>query len=466
MNFEYIKKNYRYLSISWDIFIFAISIFNLFLIFFDFTYLSFRPFYYKNVHQITSWYDTYLGIEPHPITNKYHNLVTNLKYAKTDKEALDIQEKIYSLSEKMINNNPFEKSGLLGNFALIEQKIKRKFESETNLKANIYNVYTKIYKNVNFNNVDFNNLELNLLLLKWFWSGETKEQIKQNTLFYQQNLKFLFNSNYIRHYDINGNLVNEFYKIDLPFYFLFLTEFFIYWYISIRRKKYAFWFLFPLYRWYDVLSLIPSYYFRFFRVFRVISLFTRVRSHQFSYLGNDILSNAIVKYTNIIKDELSNMVSLRILNEFQGEIKKGKSEGLYVVEPLQKHREELKQIFFNVLQNILENDDIKEQIRLTLEKSLVDSASKVGTLKIIPNFVKQNLTKQIGLSIFDSITEVLLHLTDNKDEKMVKLMNSLFDELIFNLKNEQLNKVFHEILYGIIEKIKKNVYEKKDEKKF
>ena len=461
---EYIKENYRSFSLYWDFFVLFFSIANLILILFDLTYLSLRTFYYQNIRSIVSWYDPYLGIESHPITKRYNYLVIKIKESSTNEEALFFQKKMNSLSQEIIEKNPFEISGMNRYLQEMKQVIQQKFQKDTHLKYNVYNLFKTVYPYKNL--MEINVINADVLLFQWLWLGQTKKEIQRNVAFYHEKLKFFFNINYIRHYSIDGNFVDNFYKLDFPFYFFFLCEFLIHWFISIKRKEYSIGFLFPLYRWYDVLSLIPIYQFRIFRLFRIISIYTRIKKNNLTYIGNDMISNTLAKYANIVIEELSDMVSIKILDEIQEEIKQGNTKDLYLGSALTKNRQELQNIILQICHKSLENQSVRNYLRDALEKSLIQSASRVNSLKMVPNFLKENLTKEIGLSIFDSINETLLNLSQKKDKDFSILIHSIFGEVIKNLQNEKLNLLFKKILLQILEEVKKNVSRKKWKKNF
>ena len=70
-------------------------------------------------------------------------------------------------------------------------------------------------------------------------------------------LRPLLEDNYYRDLTLDGDLVDHFWLIDLPFLTLFLFEFGVRWSLSVRRREYARWYFFPMLHWYDVLGLIP-----------------------------------------------------------------------------------------------------------------------------------------------------------------------------------------------------------------
>ena len=91
---------------------------------------------------------------------------------------------------------------------------------------------------------------------------------------------------------------------------------------SLRRLV-----LYPMYHWYDVLGLIPLLSLDFSDYSRRINVYF-VKNSNLTNVGNDIFTRTFTYYTNIIKEELTDMVTVRILSEMQEEIKSGASINL------------------------------------------------------------------------------------------------------------------------------------------
>jgi hypothetical protein len=129
--------------------------------------------------------------------------------------------------------------------------------------------------------------------------------------------------NYFRGYDLDGHLVDHFWKIDLPFLVLFWIEFFARWGMAVRSRRYARWYFFPIFYWYDLLSLIPVTALRPLRLLRVVSIYMRLRKSELSRVGKDFVSRSVAYISNIITEEVSDRVAVRILSELGEEIGDG-----------------------------------------------------------------------------------------------------------------------------------------------
>ena len=68
-------------------------------------------------------------------------------------------------------------------------------------------------------------------------------------------------------------------------------------------------------------------YFRIFRLLRVVSMYMRLRRSELSVVGKDILSRTVAYISNIITEEVSDRVALRILSELHEEIEDGTHTG-------------------------------------------------------------------------------------------------------------------------------------------
>ena len=122
---------------------------------------------------------------------------------------------------------------------------------------------------------------------------------------------------------LDGRLVDHFWKIDLPFLALFWVEFMARWGLAVRRRSYARWYFFPIFYWYDLLSLVPVTALRPLRLLRLVSIYMRLRQSDLSRVGKDVVSRGVAYISNIITEEVSDRVAVRILSEFAEEIEDG-----------------------------------------------------------------------------------------------------------------------------------------------
>ena len=73
--------------------------------------------------------------------------------------------------------------------------------------------------------------------------------------------------------------------LAITFLVIFIVEFLVRWYLAVRRQTYPRWFFFPIFNWYDMLSLIPVTALRPLRLLRVVSIYMRLRRSDLSPRG-------------------------------------------------------------------------------------------------------------------------------------------------------------------------------------
>ncbi len=431
----------------WDLFMIQVVILNLNLIIFDLTYLSLRPYYLTHLPSVTKFYDPFLGIEPHRSTEDYLKMVNEYERILATPDSHEKEEAIQFFSQKLIeqsakiiDENPFEKAGLTANFQKIKFEIKKKYEADSGISPD------KSSSKDAF---------------KWFWTYDVKN-VNNHIQFFKEEIFPLIEPNYYRHYGLNGKYVDEFFKLDVPFFALFLIEFLVQWFLSIKNRVYVAWFLYPMYHWYDVLGLIPLAEFRVFRLFRVVSMYILLKNSSLTNVGNDIFTRTFTYYTNIIKEELTDMVTVRILSEMQEEIKSGASINL-VTSAVEARRDQLKKLIIDNIRKGLANPKANDMVRKLLAEALVKSSNNASTLQLVPSVIKETITKDIGLAIFDSVNEVInSKLTgDQGEENINALIDNVLDDVILGSQDGDFNRLSEDMTVEIIENMKKAVSVKK-----
>ncbi|MGB1219896.1 MAG: ion transporter [Alcanivoracaceae bacterium] len=115
----------------------------------------------------------------------------------------------------------------------------------------------------------------------------------------------------------------DFLSWDLMFVSVYLTEFSIRWIIAIVRHSHDKWFFYPFIHWYDLLGCIPVGSFRWLRVLRVISLLYRLQKRGVVDLRDTWLGATLLRYYEIIIEELSDRIVINVLSGVQREVKGG-----------------------------------------------------------------------------------------------------------------------------------------------
>ena len=113
---------------------------------------------------------------------------------------------------------------------------------------------------------------------------------------------------------------DDFLFYDLCFVAVYLTEFVLRWIAAIARGTYHRWFFYPLAHWYDLLGCIPVGSFRWLRILRVVNLLFRLQRMGIIDLSQTWLGQTLIKYYNIIVEEVSDRVVINVLNGAQREV--------------------------------------------------------------------------------------------------------------------------------------------------
>jgi hypothetical protein len=121
----------------------------------------------------------------------------------------------------------------------------------------------------------------------------------------------------------SDSIHEHFALIDLGFVALYLTELVARWVVAVRRGLYDRWYVYPLAHWYDVLGSIPVGSLRFLRILRIIAIVYRLQRLQLIDLRQTWLYSVFEKYKNIVTEEISDRVVVRVLDGVQKEIGEG-----------------------------------------------------------------------------------------------------------------------------------------------
>jgi hypothetical protein len=268
---------------------------NLVLVFFDLSYVPWRDFYFRRVSAITRLYDPIKGIEPHRDTKKYLEAVAGLEKQVTQTGLVSPQVKakladIRFLSQEMIETNPFASAGKSGTLEKIKNRMREHVRQKSAKAA-------------------FNT----------FWSQEylSKNDWNQEIDFFNQKIRPGIAINYYRKIDENGGFLNNFWIIDLPFVILFATELLGRTFLIKRRYSHLSWLEAVLWRWYDLLLLIPIW--QWLRVIPVTVRLDQAKLIDFYVIRKQIHQGLLANFA----EEITEIVIIQVINQIQGSIQRG-----------------------------------------------------------------------------------------------------------------------------------------------
>ncbi|MDX1959802.1 MAG: hypothetical protein SFU98_14600 [Leptospiraceae bacterium] len=402
-----------------------------------------------------------LEIEKETLSTKEYNSISNsideysrLLKMRTIEGYAEVIESIFRKMDQqmvmLVEENPFKESGQTYLFKEIQTTIKELYGKNSN--HIIDERFTTLLTKEGYTR---RKVPSTAIAFAWFWRNDSTT-LKEKLDFFNENLRLKFDTNYFRMIDKKGNYVNEFYKLDAPFFTFFFIEFLTSWYLSIRRKEFIVWFFYPIYHWYDILGLIPLAEFRIFRLIRVYKIYLILERSEYTTLGNDIISRTLRYYSNIIKEELSDMVTIQILTDSQEEIRSGSSMEV-LTNAIDAHRSEIKSILLKQLSNPGTINRMKKLSEEVIPLILEDKAT------IFPTEMKEKLARELALLIFRIIQDSANNLANSESGKasIEKLIDFVLDELVASAKDPELNKLNQMITIDLLENVKNQVRVKK-----
>ena len=423
---------------------------NLALVLFNLTYVGWRDFYLRNLTQIQKIYDPIKGIEPHRETQYYldtveefENLISERGINSTASE--NKLEELRNLSVEMIENNPFAGASKSGTLEKIKNRMGERIDNESSKRA-----------------------------FSTFWSQEylSKQGLMKELNFFNQKIKPLISTNYYRQIGENGEFIDKFWIIDLPFITLFAFELLARSYYIKRRHVGFSWLNAILWRWYDVFLILP--FWRWLRITPVLFRLEKAELLNLRNLRHQVQQGIVANFA----EEITQMVVVRVINQTQSSIKQGDlTRWLQQSRTLQPYVdinnvneiEALAGIFVQtVIKQVLPK--IQPQIVALLQHN-IDSAFNQSSIyrnfRNLPGIgqMQSQLSEQLATQITINFYHALVSATE--DPVSAKLSSDLVKRFSESLADEiQRKKVLSEIqslLIDFLEEIKINYVQRLSE---
>jgi hypothetical protein len=203
---------------------------------------------------------------------------------------------------------------------------------------------------------------------------------------------------------------------DLAFVVVFLTEFCVRWVASVICKTYVRWYFFPFIHWYDLIGCIPLGGARIFRFLRIFSIFYRLQKYQIIDLRNTAVYRFIIFYYDVLVEELSDRIVVKVLSDAQKDI----AAGSPLIEDISQQvlasrlpilTEWLSSVMVHIGESI-EHSEHGESVRSHVQKSVgkaVRGNSQVSTLKLVP-VLGRTIEKTLEQSVTDIVTQSIINL--------------------------------------------------------
>lgn len=398
-----------------------------------------------------------LSFNDYTVLNNALSEIEKLSKAQTDAGKKELFESILQKMDfqmvLIIEENPFVGSGQIHLYKAIQQIIKDEYNKH--ITAEIDEKYRKLLEAGNYTR---KKIPSTAVAFAWFWRDENRT-LAQKLQFFDEKLYRLFDLNYYRVLDMSGKPMSRFWELDLPFYIFFCIEFFMGWFIAIKRKTFIAWFFYPIYHWYDAVALIPLAEVRFVRLLRLYSMYVILQSRDYYKFGDDIITRTLRYYSNIIKEELSDMVTIQILTDAQAEIRSGSSMEV-ITNALNANKEQIKEV---ILAKLSDPSPIARIGNLIKDSLRVTFQNQNSSVQFLPNDLKEKLATEVVEGIIQIITKSSKAISESyiAKESIGKIVDFILDEITQAAKDDKLDKLNQDITIELLENIKKQVAVKK-----
>lgn len=398
---------------------------NLTLVVFDLSYVRFRDVYLRLSPELTDWYgSTFKGMQPERTTTAYLKTVALLEtqVAQTGLQSSEAQALLMELQNQsvtIIDENPFQTAGKSGTLERIKSAMRSHLETDSAKEA-----------------------------FREFWSPSRLGQAgwSQEIAFFNQEVKPLIETNFYRGIAFDGGPIDGFWKIDSVFIALFGLELFARSFYLGRRYKNVTWLDAMLWRWYDLLLLVPFSALRIpvLGLSRVVPV--AIRLNQANLIDLEPLRNRVNRFLiSQVAVELTEVVVLRIIEQLQNSIRSGdvaqwflESQARYIdingINELQVITQRLGDVILNrVLPEV--KPEIAALLNHSVTLALEQTPAYRGLLQL-PGVgqASAQITQQVVNQITDNLYQTLQ--TIAADAQGGKLLESLLTKLSTTLRTE------------------------------
>ena len=389
-----------------------IALTNLLLVIFDLSYIPLRDFYLNKFPEFTVWYGAkFKGIEPNQFTRNYLQTASQLEqqilnHGLASPRSEVLLEELQESSVAMINQNPFLIANKSRTLELINARMRDRVGNQSSEQA-----FTE------------------------FWSQLylAENGYTESFEFFNTSIRPLMETNYFRNLAFDGTPINRFIRIDIWFISIFAVEILIRGLLLSYRYKNLTLLNAFLWRWYDLLLVIPFSSLRLpaLALLRFIPVTNRLNESRLFDLRP--LQNQIVYFAiSNVATQLTQVLSLRILDQVQGLVRDGQLRKLVLASGdngVEQQRVDINDV--NELVAITERvmtmvvDQVLPQMKPELDTAVNDSVQKamgripgyqgvqrVPGLGQVPDRVTQQTATRISTTLYNTLYSSLSKATD------------------------------------------------------
>ncbi len=265
----------------------------------------------------------------------------------------------------------------------------------------------------------------------------------------------------------NTHLHRNFFRYDIYFVTVFITEFCIRWFHAVHHNRHHKWFFYPFIHWYDVLGCIPIGSFRFLRIFRVGSMVLRLHKMRVIDLRDSYFFRIYQRYSAVIVEEVSDRVVVNVLEGVQDEMKHGTPVvSRVILEVIRPQKEVLVEWLSSRITSASEEhyERYQEQLRAYVNRKVSEAVrgnsevKDIAGIPLVGRTITGKLEKAVADITYAVIEGMMLDLSSEENTKIIsELADVTMDMVLLEEEDEELNKVAVEMINQSIDIIKDQV---------
>ena len=259
----------------------------------------------------------------------------------------------------------------------------------------------------------------------------------------------------------------HFFAYDLAFVTVFAVEIFVRWGLAIYRQRYHRWFFYPFVHWYDVLGCIPVGSLRSLRLLRLIAMVPKLQRTGLIDLRETYLYKTFEKYRDIVLEEISDRVTVRIIEGLQNEIRSShKVTARIGEEVIAPQRDALIEAVTHRLQEATavayesQQDDFHTYLDSVIEDAVARNR-EIGTIASLPGVGRpvadllENAISDIVFNVVDQMVQDVCSL-DN-DEAIAQVTATSTEALMSPKYDRRLHQLARSMVLQSLDVIKDHV---------
>lgn len=235
-------------------------------------------------------------------------------------------------------------------------------------------------------------------------------------------------------------IVHEhFFRIDLIFVSVFLSEFSVRWMHAIWRKRYGHFMAYPVLHWYDIIGCIPIAGFRWLRILRVFAILLRLQRLRLIDYTRWLPYQWGVKIYDVVMEEISDRVVIRVLGGVQDELRASGDLERKILQDVVEPRREL----------IIAG--LRERIVALGQQSY--AATREDLHEFVTDAISEAVRKNREIKTIDRIPVVGGMASTLLDHAITDIVCHALDELSGRLSSREFEAVFADLLATIFDEI-------------